>query len=988
MAQNLDLPPTLDDPGEGGGLPKNYYVNYGIVAGANVNTAVPQYAHNLAAAGDSLSTLVSYAGEDPHYPVQSILSGLHGYLQTGLYGNSGNPYQNTTGTPQTIGQNLSNLGTLSPDEYITTCSWVYDNPDMLYPAGVTPPGHNNCDATLNDTLFLSGGSLDIYIIHISGDLLITSNAVLVLGNVNPANVFWDVTGDITIQPGANFSGVNYTKGNIYLQGAVLGRLGLYAQSNVNLGDASNDYWAPNEMLTMQPYLTSLPPNLGEAGNFGVLAIGNLNNPGQLRGGTIAGFSTVSNGTATSGDISNASGDLLNNTLANFYYFNERALSFTGAIKPGLYTSLDSVTTLNSNITLSGTDSSWYLFNIRGNLVIGSNAFVTLGNVKPDHIIWNVSGNVTVTDGALFNGIINAKGNISAGRLSGGLASVLSQGNVDITNAKGTAPFFAAVAMPGFEEARQSFPDLGVLNDYALFAGDSIKTAGADFTILGKAAAMGASRHILPDSAVFDGVSDSHYTEAKEAFGPIQPYSATRKDIYNPLIPNDTIRGLTINPGYTYLGENVVLLDSVKFTGNSTDLYVINVGSTLKVMPTTRFNLANAMPQRIAWLVRGDLETDYNFLSGLVIAAGHLKSTKATGLVNYFAAGNVILADQASRIGNPNLLFVSDACNLLLAANYRPYFDLPTGTTDFCQVTNSGWNVSPATLGYKKFDCISNWYYWNADFTKYQIFMANNNYGWPNTIGLTGAFSPGDPKLTPKHKFLEYTVRLEKGTSYEFGFEYAWKMPKTPDYAFSSLLFEVLQNDIVIYSQENIGKSGFNENSGDRLPIFIPWEKPWESMSVPNGTLIDFTNPVLLRISLKVGGSGYPTCTTGACNFNNRFTKAYFKKTKFHLPPYTPDQIEVCKDVPGYNTSGNLNSSGKVNYEVTANYLNLPQTYVLYEKDPATGTFTNTIDPLTNYPDQFLIPKPNVTTEYYLGLKNDIYDDGACSDIICTQSCPK
>lgn len=96
------------------------------------------------------------------------------------------------------------------------------------------------NASLTDTLILSGDTTDIFIINISGNLTFNANAVILTGDlfygVRPNNVYWNVGGKVTIGQYSNICGVYLSAGDINIQNTFMGYLCLLSQQTIHISD--------------------------------------------------------------------------------------------------------------------------------------------------------------------------------------------------------------------------------------------------------------------------------------------------------------------------------------------------------------------------------------------------------------------------------------------------------------------------------------------------------------------------------------------------------------------------------------------------------------------------------------------------------------------------------------------------------------------------------------------------------------------------------
>ncbi len=93
----------------------------------------------------------------------------------------------------------------------------------------------NTNVTILQNLTLSGSSTDFWIFQITGNLDIASaKSVILQGGALPEHIFWQVAGNVTIEPAAHMEGIILCKTGIAMQtgASINGRL--YAQTAVTL----------------------------------------------------------------------------------------------------------------------------------------------------------------------------------------------------------------------------------------------------------------------------------------------------------------------------------------------------------------------------------------------------------------------------------------------------------------------------------------------------------------------------------------------------------------------------------------------------------------------------------------------------------------------------------------------------------------------------------------------------------------------------------
>ena len=90
---------------------------------------------------------------------------------------------------------------------------------------------------------LSGGAEDVWIFQISNDLEVsTAKSIFLSGGAQPANIFWQVAGEVNIREDAHFEGIILSQTAVILQTNASFDGRAFAQSMIALDD--NDVTAP------------------------------------------------------------------------------------------------------------------------------------------------------------------------------------------------------------------------------------------------------------------------------------------------------------------------------------------------------------------------------------------------------------------------------------------------------------------------------------------------------------------------------------------------------------------------------------------------------------------------------------------------------------------------------------------------------------------------------------------------------------------------
>ncbi len=97
-------------------------------------------------------------------------------------------------------------------------------------------------------------------------------------------------------------------------------------------------------------------------------------------------------------------------------------------------------TINSNVTINGSADDTWVFQVQGNLTIGSNFDITLsGGAQAKNIFWQVSGDVTMGTGAHFEGIVLTQKQITMNTGATMNGRMLAQTKIALDQATVTEP---------------------------------------------------------------------------------------------------------------------------------------------------------------------------------------------------------------------------------------------------------------------------------------------------------------------------------------------------------------------------------------------------------------------------------------------------------------------------------------------------------------------------------------------------------------------
>ncbi|MES2388221.1 MAG: ice-binding family protein [Bacteroidota bacterium] len=297
------------------------------------------------------------------------------------------------------------------------------------------------------------------------------------------------------------------------------------------------------------------------------------------------------------------------------------------------------TNLSDTLKFGGSATDVYIIKITGDFKVFKNAFIKLGNVKPENIYWVVSRDVTITDSAVFSGNVVATRNIHGGKLRAGQVSLLADYNINFNpNHFGREIYFSKDSMSAYRTMSHALPQWGHLKRYALLAADSIKSVDTlDF--YGRTAAYACSGKLYPHDSVTD-YSEAIAVNAQAQFDRLAPYDAALPDDYNPALTDSTVlNNQTINPGYTYLGKNVVLGGNLTFSGSNSSTYVIEVGNLLQAKENLHLIREPDNYNQIEWRIRGKAIIR-GTISGVITCSDVIETGFNSGNVALYAASKI------------------------------------------------------------------------------------------------------------------------------------------------------------------------------------------------------------------------------------------------------------------------------------------------------------------------------------------------------------
>jgi len=130
-------------------------------------------------------------------------------------------FTDAAGRPAGVGPNLNLLaGNLTPSQNLAPGVYTWNTPGNV---------------SISTNLTLTGGANDVWIFQITGTLrLETGVRILLAGGAQAKNIFWQVSGAVTLLPNSHFEGVILGQTNIAVQTGATANARLLAQTAVTL----------------------------------------------------------------------------------------------------------------------------------------------------------------------------------------------------------------------------------------------------------------------------------------------------------------------------------------------------------------------------------------------------------------------------------------------------------------------------------------------------------------------------------------------------------------------------------------------------------------------------------------------------------------------------------------------------------------------------------------------------------------------------------
>ena len=289
--------------------------------------------------------------------------------------------------------------------------------------------------SLSTSLTLTGSDTSTFIIQVGGALSTAATSIIVLNGVLAKNVFWIVTGAVSLGAGSTFKGSIISAGALSLgdRTSLEGRALSLAALNLYNNTITNP---PEKVAIVSP---DAPLVLGTAAYYAAIGVSIANtgastvvkgaigiDPGALSGSKIK----DETGTVKNVETGTAAESAITDLQSAFNDAATRRTTGTAALTgdlggltltKGVYSSGAAAVSLSGNLTLDGgkseteTSNSIFIIQIGGVLSTAAlSKVVLLNGAQADHVYWAVGGAVNLGANSNMVGTIMSEGALSLG----------------------------------------------------------------------------------------------------------------------------------------------------------------------------------------------------------------------------------------------------------------------------------------------------------------------------------------------------------------------------------------------------------------------------------------------------------------------------------------------------------------------------------------------------------------------------------------------
>jgi hypothetical protein len=399
-------------------------------------------------------------------------------------------------------------------------------------------------------------------------------------------------------------------------------------------------------------------------------------------------------------------------------YNELGSGLIGGLtlNPGLYKWTTTVS-MSTNVTLNGTASDVWVFQVAQDLNLASGKFVNHNaSVEAENVFWVVAGAVSLGTNSNFYGNILSKTGIvlKTGASLTGRALAQTAVTLDSNNVTSNSTLTLPVVVPPPVPALNVAVDLGNATDFSILAESGITNVGSS-SILGDIGVSPiASTAIVGFDLVFNStgnfstsslVNGSVYAADYPAPTPTKlGYAVTDMETaytnastrINPDfvdVEAGTIGGLTLPSGLYKWNTAVTMSSNVTLNGLSNDIWVFQVGGALSLSAgKSVFLVGGAKASNVFWAVTGavTLGADSVF-NGIILSSGAITLHSDAALYGKALSQTAVTLDN----NNVNVVVVPEVVEPPPTPSVQGQVNLGS-TTNFSILAKSGITTTGTT----------------------------------------------------------------------------------------------------------------------------------------------------------------------------------------------------------------------------------------------------------------------------------------------------
>jgi predicted acyltransferase (DUF342 family) len=503
----------------------------------------------------------------------------------------------------------------------------------------------NSGVTIPTNVTFNGSSTDVWIFQIAGTLDISDGKQVILHGALPSNIFWQVTGQVTIGTSATMKGIILCQTAIVFSNSATLDGKVMAQGSVTLN--TNTVNAIPE-----------PVNLGAAAKFAVLAGSKVSDvptsavTGDVglypaAGSYITGFGlTEVTGTiyasdatyptanvavidaagllAAKGDLTIAYNDAAGRTpvpTGTFLNPNNGSADIGGqTLVAGLY-KFTSSALISTNVHLSGSATDVWIFQITSNLNVSDYVQVILdGDAKASNIFWQVGSSAALGTYTVFKGTIMADQSITLGTgatVEGRLLASSAAVTLDMNTVTRPAPIVYA------NPATINLLTL-TTNNFRILAGTAV-TIASGCTVPGDVGVSPTAGATVSNSGIVTGTIHENDGAAIQAQSDLSSVIATAAGRTPDPTVGTELGGTTLGRGVyvSTAGATFDITGDLILSGNASDIFIFQMTTTLTTAANSQVLLTGGvLGSNVFWQVGSDATLGANSVFKGSIMANH------------------------------------------------------------------------------------------------------------------------------------------------------------------------------------------------------------------------------------------------------------------------------------------------------------------------------------------------------------------------------